>query len=117
MVPVLKLYMNCIFQHTSIQILFDKASCWHPITFAFFQHFQLIFFKGLTPKYNLMDIYIAGMSDPNKRYDRRNGNSCTVKITFFLYWSNYLTVFGQTFPSNLFYQSFTDEKGGKVKNR
>jgi hypothetical protein len=26
---------------------------------------------------------LPGMSDPNKRYDRRNGNSCTVKITFF----------------------------------
>jgi len=35
----------------------------------------------------------------------------------FLFWSNYLTIFGQTFPSNLFSQSFTDEKDGKVKNR
>jgi hypothetical protein len=25
----------------------------------------------------------TGMSDPNKWYDRRKGNSCAVKITFF----------------------------------
>jgi len=51
------------------------------------------------------------MSDPNKRYDRQNGNY------IFSYRSNYLTVFGQTFPTNLLSQSFTDEKNGKVKNR
>jgi hypothetical protein len=27
--------------------------------------------------------FLPGMSDPNKRYDRWNGNSRTVKITFF----------------------------------
>jgi hypothetical protein len=43
------------------------------------------------------------MSDPNKWYDRQNGNSHTV--------------FGQTFPSNLFSQSFTDENDGKVKKQ
>jgi hypothetical protein len=26
---------------------------------------------------------VAGMSNPNKQYDRQNGNSRTVKITFF----------------------------------
>ncbi len=35
----------------------------------------------------------------------------------FLYRSNYLTVFGQTFLSNLFSQSFTNENDSKVKNR
>jgi hypothetical protein len=35
----------------------------------------------------------------------------------FLYRSNYLTVFRQTFQSNLFSQSFTDENDSKVKNR
>jgi hypothetical protein len=59
----------------------------------------------------------SGMSDPNKRYDRQSGNSRTVKIKFFLYRSNYLTVFGQTCSFKFFCFVFTDENDGKVKYR
>jgi hypothetical protein len=54
----------------------------------------------------------TGMSDPNKWYDRRNGNSHTAKIQ-----KIHLTILGKDFSSNLFSQSFTDKNHGKVKNR
>ncbi len=43
------------------------------------------------------------MSDPNKWYNRQNGNSRTVKITFFC--------------TGLIKKIFTIENDGKVKNR
>jgi hypothetical protein len=49
------------------------------------------------------------MSDPNKPYNRQNGNSRTANHS--------LTVLGKDFSSNLCSQSFTDENHGKVKNR
>jgi hypothetical protein len=38
-----------------------------------------------------------GMSDPNKRYDRQNGNSRTVKLTFFNTGLIILPYLGQLF--------------------
>jgi hypothetical protein len=56
------------------------------------------------------------MSDPNKRYDRRKGNSRTVKITFFHNSLVILLSLGQLF--RLFIKFFfTNENDGKVKNR
>jgi hypothetical protein len=87
--------------------------------FVIANHFQpILIFAKLRSK-ALRGLHSrAGMSDPNKFYNRRNGNSRTVKITFFhTGLINYLTNFGQNFPSDLFSQSFTDENDGKVKNR
>ncbi len=53
--------------------------------------------------------YKSGMSDPNKWHDRKNGNSRTVKVTFF--HTGLIIVF----PSNLFSKSFTDKNDGKAK--
>ncbi len=57
------------------------------------------------------------MSDPNKQYDSRNGNSRTAKNPKILYHLHSLTILGKDFLSNLFSKSFTRENHSKVKNR
>jgi hypothetical protein len=57
----------------------------------------------------------TGMSDPNKWYDRRNGNSHTVKITFFRTGLIILPSLGKLFHLIYFPKIFTDENDGKVK--
>ncbi len=54
-----------------------------------------------------------GMSDPNKRYDRENGNSLTVKIRKFCTGLIILLSLGNIFHLIFF---ITDENYGKVKN-
>ena len=53
------------------------------------------------------------MSDPNKWYDRQNGNSRTVKITFFRTSLIILPSLGKLFVQFF----FTDENDGKVKKQ
>jgi hypothetical protein len=61
----------------------------------------------------LAKVLKAGMSNPNKRYDRQNGNSHTVKITKFHTILILLPSLGKIF--HLIF--FIIENDGKVKNR